>query len=410
MRVRRERDRPGALHRFHASHRVASRGFYPEPHVVDGLTPSPRACTTSLKPSAKHASMSDPPILGRLEGLDKAHAQSGGWRARCPPTRTAALRLRGHVAMTVASCSSAWPAVTRKPWSRRWAARWATSSRRRPRPWCPTLIRRTKYLIRDADGQHVATHVRLDYSNGDKQCPWELPDGSKKLGELHVEDLPLFGSEKLRDWPADAPIVVTEGEKAAAALVAAGIPALGTVTGADVQGKAPNVGPLAVLRGRTVLLWPDNDAPGLAHMTTIAKRLGVERGRSVGADFLTVSQELGRSRRDSGHGISAPCWRLRSRRRFIHPNPHRVRMEETRCPSRRPARSPTRSPKRSTGRGRATSRPAHHGARRPHQGGGQDDPADERLPRRPGRAADDGPTDQQDARRLPHRAARHEPA
>ena len=59
---------------------------------------------------------------------------------------------------------------------------------------------------------------------------------------------------------------MTEGEKAADALTAAGIPAVGTVTGAPAT---PSPATLAALTGRAVLLWPDNDTIGREHMDRI---------------------------------------------------------------------------------------------------------------------------------------------
>jgi len=119
----------------------------------------------------------------------------------------------------------------------------------------------TRYEIREASGALVAVHCRQD-GPADKRMWWERPDGTKGLGGLPLADLPLYGIDRLGDWP-DPMVVIVEGEKAAGALVAAGVPALGTVTGAAA---CPGRASLAELTGRQVVLWPDNDEPGRRHM------------------------------------------------------------------------------------------------------------------------------------------------
>ena len=64
---------------------------------------------------------------------------------------------------------------------------------------------------------------------------------------------------------------MVEGEKTRDALVDAGLPALGTVTGAS---GTPGPDVMEVLRDRRVCLWPDSDDPGRGHMERIAERLG----------------------------------------------------------------------------------------------------------------------------------------
>lgn len=134
----------------------------------------------------------------------------------------------------------------------------------------------TWYDIRDVAGTIVARHKRVDHDDR-KTLSWWRPGADRPgLDGIGIADLPLYGSERLATWPADAPIVITEGEKAADSLVAAGIPALGTVTGASSSPRAATLAPLA---GRTVILWPDNDEPGRLHLERTGRRL-VEAGAS----------------------------------------------------------------------------------------------------------------------------------
>ena len=137
----------------------------------------------------------------------------------------------------------------------------------------PAERRETRYEVRNADGQLVAIHVRIDTPTG-KRLWWELPNGRRGLNGLRLEDLPLYGIERLGDA---TDVTVVEGEKAAEALIRLGLPAVGTVTGASAT---PSMRALRPLASRRVYLWPDNDEPGRAHMRRIAEalaELGCER-------------------------------------------------------------------------------------------------------------------------------------
>lgn len=136
----------------------------------------------------------------------------------------------------------------------------------------------TVYKIRNARSKLVAEHVREDLPDGTKMVLWRLPDGTWGLNGTGVEDLPLYGAEMVSDFGEDALILVTEGEKARDAIKEAGLPAVGTVTGA---GKTPGPGALEVLRDRRVLLWPDTDDAGSRHMRNVAENL-----HSVAAEIL----------------------------------------------------------------------------------------------------------------------------
>src|SRR5690348_5562356 len=108
-----------------------------------------------------------------------------------------------------------------------------------------------RYELRDASGALVAFHERVDTPNG-KRFVWRQPNGAAGLGGATLADLPLFGTQFLGDWPAHRPVIIVEGEKAASALIDAGIPALGTATGAS---STPGRLPLSELGGRIVVLW-----------------------------------------------------------------------------------------------------------------------------------------------------------
>jgi putative DNA primase/helicase len=124
--------------------------------------------------------------------------------------------------------------------------------------------RETRYAIHDAAGNLIATHVRMDGPDG-KRLWWER-EGRKGLGGLPLADLPLYCAHLVARWSPGSVIVVTEGEKSCDALLSRGIPALGTVTGAS---GCPGREALEVLRDRPVVLWPDHDETGAAHMRRV---------------------------------------------------------------------------------------------------------------------------------------------
>lgn len=123
--------------------------------------------------------------------------------------------------------------------------------------------KRTVYEIK-RDGVVIAKHVRTDTDKG-KSFHWE--DGNGKIGLTEkVADLPLYGSWDLQDPPF---IILCEGEKARDALTKAEFPAISSY-GAEA---IPSRKVLASIGHYSIFLWPDNDAPGLKHMHTIARIL-----------------------------------------------------------------------------------------------------------------------------------------
>jgi len=136
----------------------------------------------------------------------------------------------------------------------------------------PTRRPDQTWEIRGADARTVALHHRRNLPNGDKQVWWATPDGRLGLGGRKVVDLPLYGVDRLgeREPGDDAPVLVAEGEPATDALLGLGLRAVGTVTGASA---VPCAASLAALSGADVVLWPDADNPGRAHMARLAARL-----------------------------------------------------------------------------------------------------------------------------------------
>ena len=138
------------------------------------------------------------------------------------------------------------------------------------------------YQVRTPAGELVAVHGRIDGPDG-KRMFWHRPGGEKGLGGTPLADLPLYGAEHSAGWDLELPVLVTEGEKAAQALIDAGHQAVGTVTGASAT---PGPEALAVLTGCAVVLWPDNDKVGAEHMSRVAEKLA-----GIAASIHTIAWE-----------------------------------------------------------------------------------------------------------------------
>lgn len=155
------------------------------------------------------------------------------------------------------------------------------------------------FEIRDAAGDLQALHDRWDDADG-KRLAWRLP-GRREYGlqGRRVDTLPLYGSERVAGWPADAWIIVSEGESDADALTRLDVPAVATVTGAAT---APTVEALApVAAGRRFVTWPDNDLDGLGHMAAVGANLyraGASAVRSIAYTPTHASWPKGAGARD----------------------------------------------------------------------------------------------------------------
>ncbi len=134
----------------------------------------------------------------------------------------------------------------------------------------------TDYPIRDASGELQAYHVRRDFLDGDgkpaKDYRWELPDGSSRLGRP-AASLPCYRTETIAAVPLEEVVLVTEGERAADAVAATGLPVIATVTGASSCPTPEALRPIAA--GRRFAVWPDDDDSdaGVRHANAVAAAL-----------------------------------------------------------------------------------------------------------------------------------------
>lgn len=128
----------------------------------------------------------------------------------------------------------------------------------------------TRFDVRDANGNLLGIKVRLDFPDDRPKCfYWRGPDGKKADPPIRSREMPLLGAELLRERP-DESVVLVEGELKALDLRAAGVLALGTVTG---SGCVPADEVLSDLQDRKVILWPDSDESGRKHMRAIGRAL-----------------------------------------------------------------------------------------------------------------------------------------
>lgn len=110
-----------------------------------------------------------------------------------------------------------------------------------------------------------------------KDFRWRRPGAKGWGGGVAPKDMPLYRAPELAGLPIDVPIWVTEGEKAAHALIDQGVEATCHAGGGGITEFGFE---LELLRGRHVMLWPDNDIQGRKHMAAMRSAL-LDIARSV---------------------------------------------------------------------------------------------------------------------------------
>ena len=115
----------------------------------------------------------------------------------------------------------------------------------------PEKTHEVTYTYKDKHGRKIAEVSRFKLSNGKKTF---LPFTNGKAGMPTPR--PLYNLDR---WHASDIVVLCEGEKCVDALTAIGIDATTLMGGANTTIEKTDLTPLA---GKTVILWPDADAPG----------------------------------------------------------------------------------------------------------------------------------------------------
>lgn len=133
-----------------------------------------------------------------------------------------------------------------------------------------------RWAYRDAGGALLGYVARVELPEGGKDvvpqtfCQSESGDRKWRVKSF-PKPRPLYGLDRLTARP-DAPVVIFEGEKTADA----GSALIDRCVSVTWAGGAEAIGyvDLEPLRGRSVALWPDNDAAGFKAMMSMAARLG----------------------------------------------------------------------------------------------------------------------------------------
>jgi predicted P-loop ATPase len=132
---------------------------------------------------------------------------------------------------------------------------------------------KTEYVYHSRDGQPLVKVTRIDDGNGKKkifQSHWDGKNWVKGLTEEIKKAIPIYRYGEVKQAISSSkPIFIVEGEGVADKLWALGLAATTTIGGA---GKYRAYGSSQQdLEGATLVLCPDRDTPGLAHMEDINK-------------------------------------------------------------------------------------------------------------------------------------------
>lgn len=128
------------------------------------------------------------------------------------------------------------------------------------------------YKYYDTHGNIIASVVRFE-PDGTRESktfrPWcfKTIEGATKWSPGAPDLRPLY---RLPDIATASTVVLCEGEGCADALTRIGIPATSAMQGAKAPIDKTDWTPLA---GKTVIIWPDNDAPGLEYAKAASTRL-----------------------------------------------------------------------------------------------------------------------------------------
>ncbi|GAA4647890.1 hypothetical protein GCM10023116_01520 [Kistimonas scapharcae] len=117
-----------------------------------------------------------------------------------------------------------------------------------------------KWDYHDSDGNLIACVYRYDTPTGKQFRPWDVKAGKHKAPAPR----PLYNQPAIKQCEA---VVLVEGEKCAQALIDAGICATTAMNGARAPVDKTDWRPL---KGKQVLVWPDNDQPGREYAESAA--------------------------------------------------------------------------------------------------------------------------------------------
>ena len=127
-----------------------------------------------------------------------------------------------------------------------------------------------KWDYRDRRGQLIACVYRYDTASGKEFRPWDVQKRAMRAPDLR----PLYNQPQIT---TASQIILVEGEKAADALIGQGLVATTAMNGAHAPISKTDWTPL---KGKQVLIWPDNDEAGQQYAARAAQAI-VQVGASL---------------------------------------------------------------------------------------------------------------------------------
>ncbi len=120
-----------------------------------------------------------------------------------------------------------------------------------------------KWDYRDPHGKLIACVYRYDTPNGKEFRPWDVLARSRRAPDPR----PLYNQPQIA---SASHIILVEGEKAADALIREGLVATTAMNGAHAPVGKTDWSPL---KGKQVLIWPDNDEAGQQYASRAAQAI-----------------------------------------------------------------------------------------------------------------------------------------
>lgn len=155
-----------------------------------------------------------------------------------------------------------------------------TPTRKQPKGGEAWGIPSAVYKYQDANGALIAEIERYDWTKDDEAKKTFRPWDVARRKYTHPENRPLYNLPNIMRAPE---IVVVEGEKCADALIAQNIDATTAMGGSNAPFEKTDWTPL---RGRKVVIWPDNDETGKAYAERLKAHL--ENQGALAVSILSI--------------------------------------------------------------------------------------------------------------------------
>lgn len=140
---------------------------------------------------------------------------------------------------------------------------------------------KTEYVYRGKDGSEVAVSVRHDWiENGKQKKKFSIYNPKTGEWKRPKGKVPNYNTDTIHQ-KNDGAVIVVEGEKAADALSGLGYLSTTSIGGANAPAKTD----WSVLLGKSVIIWPDNDAAGMQYADQVSGLI-----KAVGVSSIRVIQ------------------------------------------------------------------------------------------------------------------------